>query len=223
MNLLFLAQLIVLPFPNVHDAKYDQVPIGALEITAPKDPSTRNFTAGILVTTHSDTMDKSRGIFVNNQSSKSDAFYAANTGGGCGFCVDTGDSKLITGGTSYASEVRDHNAVGLYIQSTPTAYSPRLQWLDQKSSLGLAFATAVITLSGNAPNIGYQVLNTGGNRDSTAFQAQNSQDQVTFHVRPEDGWLYVNNLTIGNLTGPGSGYACLTPAGLLFRSNTPCR
>ena len=109
-----LPQLLILPFPAETDPKFDTTPVGALEISAPEQPSTRNFVAGILVTTHSTTMDKSRGIFVNNQSSKSDAFYAHNTGGGAGFAVDTGDSTHITGGGSFVTEVRDHEALGFY-------------------------------------------------------------------------------------------------------------
>ncbi len=173
-----LRSAVKLKMSSSDSATWDSQPMGALEIAAPTSPSTRNFVSGLLVTTYSDTADKSRGIFVNNAASKSDGIYVHNVGGGVGVAVETQDAGTpTTNSYGYANQVNSSTSIGFYTYSTAESGGPRLHWLEQRAS-SAGSPASLITLTGNAAHVAEQVDNAGGNVGAVARRITNGAGQI---------------------------------------------
>jgi hypothetical protein len=81
---------LTLTHPNPTDATHDSTPIAAIKIAAPTAATTRNFISGIWIETNAASLDKGRGILIDNNGA-SDGLYIQNDGAG-----STGFASLLT-------------------------------------------------------------------------------------------------------------------------------
>lgn len=82
-----LTQALTLTTPDTNDVAYDTTPLAAIYINGPGSPSTRNFASGLWVVTEGGSVDKGRGIGVQNLGA-SDSIYIQNDGAsGTGLAV----------------------------------------------------------------------------------------------------------------------------------------
>lgn len=205
------APVIKVMTPGEDSATWDAQPVGAIEIVANTSPSTRYFLCGLLVQTNSDTVDKGRGIFVDNAASISDGIYVHNVGGGVGIATETTDTSPSSGNSyGYANQVDSRDSIGEYTYSLATSGGPKLLMLEQRATAAY-HPTAQIVLKGNAAHCGVEIYNVGANASATAMRVMNHSYVTVFHVNAEDGSLTLAvNIKNPNLPSFANNAAAIT-------------
>lgn len=189
---------VVLRTPSVTASTWDGAVMSALRILAPTNNSTRNFESAIRVTTKSATIDKGRGIIVENQNSISDGIYINNKGGGVGIGIDVDDQNpTTTNSIGIVMLVDSSSSQGLSMITPAAAVSPTLLNLNHKGTTAAEIAR--ISITGNAAHTGLMVRNIGANASANALDVQDNSNNDKFTIKAQSG-----NTVIGgtlNVTG----------------------
>lgn len=182
-------EALTLTAPDPTDVAYDSTILAALRVAPPPTPWTRNFLAGIAVVTSSGTVDKGRGIIVQNNASKSDAIWANNRGGGVAFATDIEDAGTPTGNSyGFIGRVYSGTSVGMLLDTTnPLAAGPTLAQINHYgTSAGVGLS---IGMAGNAAHTGIIIRNQGGNTSAKALIIKRASDANVLTFTNETSFL----------------------------------
>jgi hypothetical protein len=187
------------PHASLDDPLLDAIAIGGLWIRPPASPSVRNFESGLLVETYSNTIDKGRGIFINNAASRSDAMYIHNLGGGVGIGIESGDLVVpTTNSYGIAQQLDSVTSIGEYIYSGATSGGPRLLWLEQRATAAAEPAMR-IDLTGNAAHVAQVIVNSGGNVGAIAHRIINGAGNILWQDSAQVAAVEFGNHSVANV------------------------